>query len=532
MRKLFLIPFIIFSAFIFSNKTLTAQVAIQDSLALVDLYDSTDGSNWTTKTNWLTGNVSTWYGITVSSNRVTTISMSNNNITGIIPASFGDLTALQYLYLNTNKITAIPEEISGITTLVEIRAQSNLFSQFPYFVGNMTQLNALWISGNSFGIDFPDTLYNLVNMQSFNISNCNISGTLDSRIANWAKLTHMYFQNNELSGSIPDEIGSFPNLTFLQLYSNNLEGEIPESIGKLGKLEYLRLYDNKLSGIIPDTIYSMTALKEINLRDNYLSGVVSPSIANLTNLTKLYLYNDSLSGEFPSINSLSNLTDIRINNNMFTDFPDISSLTTVQYLYMEDNSFTFEDIEPNIGIASTKFTYSPQDSVGNTQSQTLNEGDTAIMISTVGGSANQYQWYKDGVIISGATNDTLLLKGVTSSDNGQYTCKITNTIASSLTLNRRIINLFVNSLTLLSELSNTQKNTMIYPNPSLDGKFTIESTNYKDGFIYLFEISGKEILRSPLLNNKMELNLSALAKGTYLLRLELKDGNEVIKLIR
>ena len=36
---------------------------IQDSLALVALYNSTDGPNWTNDANWLTGSVTTWYGI-------------------------------------------------------------------------------------------------------------------------------------------------------------------------------------------------------------------------------------------------------------------------------------------------------------------------------------------------------------------------------------------------------------------------------------------------------------------------------------
>ena len=48
-----------------------AQVLESDSLALVALYNSTDGSNWTNNTNWLTGNVDTWFGVTVSGNRVT-----------------------------------------------------------------------------------------------------------------------------------------------------------------------------------------------------------------------------------------------------------------------------------------------------------------------------------------------------------------------------------------------------------------------------------------------------------------------------
>ncbi|MES2732464.1 MAG: hypothetical protein V4714_11975, partial [Bacteroidota bacterium] len=46
-------------------------VPASDSLTLVDLYTSTDGANWFTKTNWLTGSVNTWFGVTVANGRVT-----------------------------------------------------------------------------------------------------------------------------------------------------------------------------------------------------------------------------------------------------------------------------------------------------------------------------------------------------------------------------------------------------------------------------------------------------------------------------
>ena len=52
------------------ENTALTPVNISDSLALVALYDSTDGDNWTTNTNWLTGPVSSWYGVTVSNGRV------------------------------------------------------------------------------------------------------------------------------------------------------------------------------------------------------------------------------------------------------------------------------------------------------------------------------------------------------------------------------------------------------------------------------------------------------------------------------
>src|SRR6476660_8549772 len=77
----------------------------QDSLALVDLYNSTDGPNWYDNTNWLTKSpVSTWYGITVSSVRVSKIVIDFNNLNGSIPLSLGNLENLNYLELDANQL--------------------------------------------------------------------------------------------------------------------------------------------------------------------------------------------------------------------------------------------------------------------------------------------------------------------------------------------------------------------------------------------------------------------------------------------
>ena len=47
-----------------------AQVAQEDSLALVALYQTTDGTNWSDNTNWLTGPVAQWFGVVVAGDRV------------------------------------------------------------------------------------------------------------------------------------------------------------------------------------------------------------------------------------------------------------------------------------------------------------------------------------------------------------------------------------------------------------------------------------------------------------------------------
>src|SRR5260221_3329302 len=70
-----------------------SQNLVPDSLefkALKDLYTNTDGSSWTTKTNWPTtwpstatsAQFGTWYGVTVTNGDISTIAMANNNLTG------------------------------------------------------------------------------------------------------------------------------------------------------------------------------------------------------------------------------------------------------------------------------------------------------------------------------------------------------------------------------------------------------------------------------------------------------------------
>ena len=67
--------------------------------ALKDLYDSTNGPGWKYSDNWLTGPVSAWRGITVTGDRVTSIILEANKLKGIIPSSFGKLTARTILDL-------------------------------------------------------------------------------------------------------------------------------------------------------------------------------------------------------------------------------------------------------------------------------------------------------------------------------------------------------------------------------------------------------------------------------------------------
>ena len=93
-------------------------VLSQDSLALVALYNATDGPNWTNNTNWLTGPVPTWHGVFVSGGRVIGLLLSSNQLSGPIPTELSDLTNLRDLRLYDNQLTgSIPTELGNLANL-------------------------------------------------------------------------------------------------------------------------------------------------------------------------------------------------------------------------------------------------------------------------------------------------------------------------------------------------------------------------------------------------------------------------------
>jgi len=129
-----------------------AAIPAQERSALIDLYNSTNGANWTDKTNWLgaPGTECTWYGITcdAGSTNVTFINMGNNNLSGSIPSSLGNLTNLQGLALTSTPLNG----------------------SIPTQLGNLTHLGVLYLSSNQLSGDIPSSLSNLTNLYDLHLN--------------------------------------------------------------------------------------------------------------------------------------------------------------------------------------------------------------------------------------------------------------------------------------------------------------------------------------------------------------------------
>ncbi|HVX28796.1 MAG TPA: leucine-rich repeat domain-containing protein [Parafilimonas sp.] len=221
MKKIFTAVLFTFLFLLLKTNIVRAQINQQDSLALVDLYNSTKGPKWQPN-NWLTAApVSTWTGVTVDGNRVTGIDLTNSGLNGRIPESFGNLTALKTFSANYGVKGALPSSIGNLTAL-----------------------------------------------QSLAIYFCNdFNGHLPSSIGNLKNLETLYLYSDNVSGTIPGSIGNLTKLKWLNVAGSLLKGNIPASLNKLINLENLDLSFNRLSGTIPP-LNHLTKLSDLHLEFN------------------------------------------------------------------------------------------------------------------------------------------------------------------------------------------------------------------------------------------------------------------------
>ncbi|MCM5662594.1 leucine-rich repeat domain-containing protein [Galbibacter mesophilus] len=244
------------------------------------------------------------------------------------------------------------------------------------------------------------------------------------RINEENRVTYIYFYLNNLAGHIPNSIGNLTSLTYLVLIDNKLKGSIPESIGNLTNLTDLSLHGS-LESEIPKSIGNLINLSHLSLSRNNLTGTLPESIGNLINLTELYLDGNYLTGTIPE-------AIIKLPN-----------LTTLDIAY---NKFVFEDIEEILKSINENitFNYKNQKKIDEESTITIDrDSQFLVKVEATSSPNNIYQWFKDDVAIEGATNSSFKIDSVAISDEGEYTCKITNTVATELTLYKNPITLEV-----------------------------------------------------------------------------------------
>ncbi|MEZ4869254.1 MAG: Ig-like domain-containing protein [Caldilineaceae bacterium] len=105
----------------------------------------------------------------------------------------------------------------------------------------------------------PPDLSNLTKLTRVDFSANQLSGAIPAELGNLTELTDLDLSANQLSGAIPAELGNLTKLTDLDLSANQLSGVIPAELGNLTKLARVDLSANQLSSAIPATFCDLPA---------------------------------------------------------------------------------------------------------------------------------------------------------------------------------------------------------------------------------------------------------------------------------
>jgi len=188
---------------------------VRDCETLMSARDQLQGS---ASLNW-SGNVpiTMWEGIDVggSPQRVTTLALNYQQLTGSIAAGLGNLAGLERLWLTNNQLTgSIPAEL-----------------------GKLASLRALRLEDNRLSGSISSELGNLASLSDLDLSNNQLTGTIPSQLGNLSNLVEMILADNQLTGTIPARLGNLANLELLYLHNNQLTGTLPQSFTNLGAMD-------------------------------------------------------------------------------------------------------------------------------------------------------------------------------------------------------------------------------------------------------------------------------------------------------
>ena len=124
-----------------------------ERLALLELYNKTNGTSWTSSRGWATDDpLGNWYGVTVENGRITELSLPNNSLNGSISGEIGNFTELAVLNLASNSLVGtLPKEIPHLSNLTELRVNGNtgLDGVLKDDVFNLTKLEVLHFEDTS-----------------------------------------------------------------------------------------------------------------------------------------------------------------------------------------------------------------------------------------------------------------------------------------------------------------------------------------------------------------------------------------------
>ncbi|XP_074266502.1 uncharacterized protein LOC141589777 [Silene latifolia] len=278
---------------------------------------------------------------------LTSLDLSDNILSGKIPYQLSYLLELQYLDLGANYLESSHwSRFSPLPSLTHLSLYLNdLDLEFPSFIPSCGNLTYLDLAQNSLTSLVPFSLFtNLSKLRYLNLTTNYFYGSLPSNISKLTMLEDLRVANNRFNGLIPKNIGLLKGLQILELYNNSFEGNAPPSIGNLKMLRILDLRWNKLNSTIPSELGLCTNLSYLALASNSFTGEIPSSLTNLRLISNIDISNNSLTGTVSSefFTNWTNLVMLQLQSNHFSGIipPEVALATNLNTLFLYNNNFS------------------------------------------------------------------------------------------------------------------------------------------------------------------------------------------------
>ena len=330
-----------------------------------------------------------WNGVTIAPAadglRVTRVDFAYGDLGGGIPDEFGELTGLERLYLNDNRLTGpIPAGLGDLADLAILQLQGNqLTGTVPDEIIRLPRLERLRLAGNFLSGPLPDEERTVEAAGTDPVPPAPVppappldpSGCSDGTfvfhpaarpglVSDCRTLVEIrdYWLGHPDNADLPADhpirtwgagmswdgvfladSGRGARVDTIALPWWNLGGGIPPGLGELDELRRLFLNHNRLTGPIPAVLGALTGLTQLHLNSNQLSGPFPEELTGLTGLTRLALFDNRLTGPIPpAVGELTNLVYLDLDRNrMSGSLPaELGRLVNLTSLWLRGNRFT------------------------------------------------------------------------------------------------------------------------------------------------------------------------------------------------
>ena len=423
------------------NLSIENSVSDQDSLALVAIYQQTNGAAWSKKANWLNRSVSSWEGVKIKDGRVVELSFQEAGLNGRMPDDLYQLTALRKLIIKEPLLKGtLSDELTSLTQLETLSVEApDVSATFLPQIARLNKLKQLSLISVAVNQAFPAALTQLKSLEKLVITDASMSGSISPDIENCRALQEVDLSRNQLQGRVPTGLLVLPNLSSLSLHNNRLE-TLPDNVLSSSALRYCYLHNNQLQGGLPREAKRDAARPiTLTLGNNQLTGSVPEAWTSVT-FDELTLNDNQLTGIFPPLAMPLNLD---ISANEFLQLPALRQSAFSQgktsVLVCHSNRLTFEDLLPNrdyLACANCQDRYAPQleVSVGLEQSATPGEDVRVILPFDADVSDSRYVWYKGNQEVAQTDINSLTVNSITPQQAGAYQTDVTNATLPGLVL--------------------------------------------------------------------------------------------------